>query len=507
MPGPLFKKVLHGSASNLVRVLLSMMVSLVLPSFLVHRMAPVEYSAWVLILQLSAYVNFLDFGLSTAIGKFVAEYDATGNAEAGKKLVSTAFTVLCMASLLALAVLGIVLSYLPQLFHQMPHDLLGPMRDGLLAVVLSTCFALPFSVFTSVFTGLQEYTFPTVLFTVSRVSSAAVLIVLVLQHRSLVEMALVLAVFNVGTAAAQYLGWKRYAAHRVEISFFVFDRTVARGLVEYCGILSIWTLGTILISGLDTTIVGHFDYANTGFYAVASSATNFMLLLIGNILGPLMPALSSTQASRTPAQMGDLLIRTSRYGTLLLCALGIPLFVGGFPLLRAWVGAMYAQHSVVFLELLVIGNMIRQLASPYALMVVATGKQRLATVSPIAEALVNITLSILLAKRIGAAGVALGTLIAAVLGITVHFLVSMRLTRSEIDFQESRLLRDGMLRPFACAVPTLLLLRFWNRFALLPFSPVLLALWLTFSILLGWTVGLDAGDRLRVRNVISRLLY
>ena len=78
----------------MVRVLLSMLVSLVLPPFLVHRMAPAEYSAWVLILQLSAYVNLLDFGLQTAIGKFVAEYDASGNREASRRLLSTSFTLL-----------------------------------------------------------------------------------------------------------------------------------------------------------------------------------------------------------------------------------------------------------------------------------------------------------------------------------------------------------------------------------------------------------------------------
>ena len=35
----------------MLRVLLSMLVSLVLPPFLVHRLAPAEYSAWVLILS------------------------------------------------------------------------------------------------------------------------------------------------------------------------------------------------------------------------------------------------------------------------------------------------------------------------------------------------------------------------------------------------------------------------------------------------------------------------
>ncbi len=72
------RRILQGSASNLTRVFLGMLISLVLPHFLVRHMGTVEYSAWVLILQLSAYVNFLDLGLQTAIGKFVAEYHAAG---------------------------------------------------------------------------------------------------------------------------------------------------------------------------------------------------------------------------------------------------------------------------------------------------------------------------------------------------------------------------------------------------------------------------------------------
>ena len=95
------RKVLQGSASNLARVLLSMLVSLVLPPFLVHRMSAAEYSAWVLILQLSAYVGLLDFGLQTAIGKFVAEHEAAGDNEANHHLVSTSFTILTAASFIA----------------------------------------------------------------------------------------------------------------------------------------------------------------------------------------------------------------------------------------------------------------------------------------------------------------------------------------------------------------------------------------------------------------------
>ena len=125
MPGLDKRRILQGSASNLTRVILGMLISLVLPHFLVHHMGTAEYSAWVLILQLSAYVNFLDLGLQTAIGKFVAEYQAAGNASAARKTVSNAFTVMLGAALLgALAIFGMVWQ-VPRIFAQMPGALVG----------------------------------------------------------------------------------------------------------------------------------------------------------------------------------------------------------------------------------------------------------------------------------------------------------------------------------------------------------------------------------------------
>ena len=102
------KKVLQGSASNIVRLLLSTLVALVLPPFLVHRLSAAEYSAWVLILQVSAYVNFLELGLQTAIGKFVAEYDAANDRESNHRLVSTSFTILALAAVMGSVVIGVI---------------------------------------------------------------------------------------------------------------------------------------------------------------------------------------------------------------------------------------------------------------------------------------------------------------------------------------------------------------------------------------------------------------
>ena len=498
------RRILQGSASNLTRVFLGMLISLVLPHFLVHHMGTAEYSAWVLILQLSAYVNFLDLGLQTAIGKFVAEYHAAGNSGAARKTVSTAFTVMVGAAILgAIAILGMVWQ-VPRLFAQMPAAIISDVRYGLLAVGFSVAFSLPFGVFLATFTGLQEYGFPTALIAVSRVVSTVGLIVLLLMHRPLVELALLMAICNVGTALLQFAGWKRYVSSRVGFALFGFDQNTSKRLVEYCGILTIWIIGNLLISGLDTTIVGHFDYKNTGYYAVAASATNFLLLLVSNLLGPLLPAISSLQTQRSARDLGGLLVTATRLSTALLCMLGIPLLFLAFPLLRIWVGIQYASHALVYLEVLVAANIVRQLAYPYALMVVGLGQQRFATFSPVLEAIVNLVCSILLARRYGAIGVAAGTLIGAFAGVIAHLLVSMPRTHVALAVVRTKLVREGVVRPLLSFLPLLACLPFWRRFSLLPLPVPALALWALTTASILWWVGLAPNDRKQMTRIVRR---
>lgn len=501
------RKVLQGSASNLARVLLSMLVSLVLPPFLVHRMSAAEYSAWVLILQLSAYVGLLDFGLQTAIGKFVAEHEAAGDNEANHHLVSTSFTILTAASLIGAIAMVVAAQHISALFHQMPAALVPQVRWGVLAVGLSAAFALPFGSFSSIFTGLQRYGFPTVVAIVTRVLSAAALIVLLLLHHGLVPMAFTMAAFNVAGAVAQYLGWRAYIRGKVDFSFLLFHGKSAVRLAKYSSVLSLWIVAMLLISGLDTVIVGHYDYRNTGFYAIGSAVTNAMLALISSMFGPLLPAFSSMQAGTKPERMGELCIRASRYCAILLCLSGLPLILGAYPLLSMWVGHAYAARSALYLQLLVIGNIVRQLASPYVIAVVATGKQHLASISAVAEASVNVGLSIWLVQRYGAIGVAVGTVVGSVVSLGMHVVVSMRYTRSTILIPRRQFVVAGLLRPLLMATPSLFLLPFWRPLQMFPAPPVLLAAWLVATTAIAWMIGLNADERRGFKNASLRLLY
>jgi O-antigen/teichoic acid export membrane protein len=501
------RKILHGSASNMVKVLLSMLVSLVLPPFLVHRMSTTEYSAWVLILQLSAYVGLLDLGLQTGVGKFVAEYSSCKEPILSARILSTAFVILSMVAVVGALIIGVLTWRVPQLFHQMPSTLVSSLREGLLAVGLSVALALPFGTFVATFTGLQEYLFPTIVATLSRILSAAGLVVLLLMHGTLVQLALLMAACNVATAATQFLGWRKYVRARIDFSFSFFERATALRLIKYGGVLSVWTLAGLLVSGFDVLIVGHYDYKNTGFYAVAISVTNFLLLIVGSVFNPVLPAVSSLQAGSTPGKIGSLLARVTRYCSLLLCLLGLPILFGAYPLLSLWVGHTYAVRSALYLEILVLGNVVRQLTYPYGLVVVATGRQHLATIGLITEAVVNIFVSIILVKRIGALGVAAGTLVGAFVSLAMHLTVSMHYTQSTIMIGRRRLVWSGLIRPLLCLIPSVLLYPFWRKFSMVPANPAVLVIWAALTLAIAWRIGLTSEDRAALMSTTNRLLY
>ena len=80
----------------------------------------------------------------------------------------------------------------------------------------------------------------------------------------------------------------------------------------------------------------------------------------------------------------------------------------------------------------------------------------------VSEALVNLGSSLFLAWRFGAIGVAIGTGIGSLVSVSVHFAISMRLTRPVISVSRRRLFLRGILRPSIICLPSaLLLLRWW----------------------------------------------
>ncbi len=433
--------------ASLARVAVVALVALVLPAYLTHHLPVQTYAAWVLILQLGAYVSYLDLGIQTGVSKFVAEYDARGDEVGAGRYASAGFALMLLGGMLGLGLTLVLAWQVPRLFGSMPANLYHDVRISVMLVGSSLSFGLVCAVYSAVFLGLQRYWIPMTISIVNRASFTAIVLAVVALHGNLTAMGISLALVNVATGLLQVVAWSKKASH-------------------------------IRISP-----------------RIATLPTSFVLSIIGSMMSPLMPASSAMSTQYSASEMGDFLVKTTRYTTLMLLLTGLPLIVCGFPILRLWVGPVYALHTLKYLRILVFANVIRNLCAPYATMVCATGRQGAGTAAVGSEALVNLSSSIYLASRFGAIGVALGTTLGSFVSVSLHFAMTMHFTHQTLTISRSQLFLKGLLQPAMIAIPSLVLLPLWWSPSRMALSPQLAIVWGLSTLVFAWFGGLSQKER------------
>jgi O-antigen/teichoic acid export membrane protein len=437
--------------ANVSRASSSALLALVVPPFLTRALSPEKYGAWALALQLAAYVGYLEFGIQTAVGRFIAHANERSDFEHRNRIVSTALALLSGACVLALMLIAGLAAVLPKLFKQMPGPLYHDVRVALVLVGGSLALGLPASVFGGIFAGLQRYEIPAVIVAGSRIFSSILLIGIARHGGQITAMALCVAVVNLLSYLLQWLAYRRYASN-ILLSVRSVAPGAVRELVGYCTSLTVWSFGMLLISGLDLTLVGMLDFPRLAFYAIAATAVMFVAGLQNAVFTAMVPSTAVLHARRDAKRLGQVVLEGTRYGMLLLLLTGIPLLLWARPILQIWVGPVYALRTSALLQVLVVGNMVRLSAVPYVATLIGTGQQRLVILTPLLEGATNLSISVVAGYRWGAAGVAFGTLCGAIVGAGGNLFYNMPRTL-EVRFSIREYVVKSLLFPILCALP------------------------------------------------------
>ena len=402
--------------ANLVRGCATAAVAITLPRFLTRLLDVEHFAAWSLILQISAYASYLDFGLQTAIARFIAHAVELEQKERQAKLVSTALSLLSFAALIAFAVISVVIWQFPRLFDGIPNGLLPEFRHAALLLSLVACLLLPLSTYTGVLIGMNRNEIPALAIGGSRIAGALLAIVVGRYTQSLTVLALCIGAPNLLGGLLQMAAVHGIIAEgkaRLEH----ISKAVGAELLRFCAGLTVWTFGSLLVSGLDVTIVGHYRFSAVGFYSIASVLIVFFAGLTNSALGALLAPVAALHAREEKDRILRIFFAATRMTLLANLSLTAAIFLFGGPMLRRWVGPIYAEGSLPILKILAIAQTFRLMVAPYSVMLISTGEQNKAIPTVICEALVNLVASVFGMIMLGPVGVAWGTLAGAICGV------------------------------------------------------------------------------------------
>ena len=446
---------IKNAIANLGRGSATALVAVFLPPLLVRHMTAVSYGVWVLVLQVAAYVGYLDFGLQTAIGRYIAYATERRDYQQRSSVFSTALAGLVAAAFVSLLLLVAAAAAVPAVFPSIPAETIPMMRWALLILGASVALGLPASAWSGVCIGIQRYEVPALVIGGARLISAVGVVIAAVAGRSVVTMAAIMAITNVVSYGVQYAAAKRIIPDIKFVGSLV-RRATANELIGYCFGLTVMSFSMLLVTGFDLILVGRFQFNAVTAYSVSAAMITFVAGVLSAILNVMMPHAAALHARQNPEELGRLVILSTQVGVILLIFTGIPPLIYAAPILKVWIGQQYVQTGQPILVVLLIANMIRLLGLPYAIVLISAGQQRLIKISPLTEGVTNLAASVVLGATMGAIGVALGTLIGSVFSVTTHLFYSMPRTYAEIRFSRKKYLLSGVLTPLMCVAPLLL---------------------------------------------------
>ena len=439
----------------MLRGLASGVVALLLPHFLTRWLDHARFEVWVLLLQVAAFGTYLDSGVQVTIARFFAQAREREEVTGQEQVVSTGLALLTLAGLVSLALVTLEIVATPWLFPQLPRALVREFRFSLFLIAGTAAAALPLSAYAGVLTGSHRNELLALSVGGSRIVGALAVLLVASHTHSLITLSTCIVVPNLlGSVAYVLFTYRIHPSMQVHLS--KVSRRLGNQLLRFGAGLMIWSFAGILVSGMDLTVLGHFDFEAVGFYSVSAYLVSFLAGVNASIGGALMSPIAALHASGARDQIRVVTIRVTRASTYANLILLILALLWGNKLLQVWVGPTYAGPGSQILYALMIANVIRLIPGVYASMLIATGQQKQGIAQGIAEGVTNLAASLLLVVRYGAAGVAMGTLLGALVGVGWTWVYTLQ-RATEIPFPRQALIVEGAMRPAACLLPLLLL--------------------------------------------------
>ncbi|HSK10114.1 MAG TPA: oligosaccharide flippase family protein [Vicinamibacterales bacterium] len=473
--------------------------------FSVGHLGKSDYGLWMLVVSMTAYFQLLDLGYGNGLVRQISDADARGDERSINQVASTFIVVYGAIGLLALAGTAALAVWVVPRFPNLTPDQVATAQWVTLVLGVRVAVGFPMTVFGAV-TSARQY------FALNTSIAIAVTLATAVTTYVVLEAGYGLRTLVTATTAVNLLAYVAYArAARVaypglRVLPSLFSGRHLREVTSYSLYVFLISLAAQLGYNLDNLVVGGFlGTSAVAVYSVASRLADYQRQLSNQFNGLLFPVVVGLGARDDRDRLRTTLLHGTRLSFGLV--LGVTVCLVGFasPLVYYWMGPTFDEALPALFALAVAGVALVALG-PLGNILLGTGRHRLVAFTALAEAIVNVALSLLLVRHWGLAGVALGTAIPAVAS---NVFVLMPVACRSLGVPLLRFVREAALPGLLSAIPAsaaVVLLRVFAPPASLP-AVVAQGAIVGLVYAIGFvTVGLTTADRKQYFSYVRRMI-
>jgi O-antigen/teichoic acid export membrane protein len=400
--------------------LIGMLVGFVTTPLLVHDLGDSGFGLFVLVGAIVGYVGLLDFGIGPGLVRHFTECDETGDTRGVEQIMTLAVTFYLV---MGLVVGGLLFVSVPWIVGWLKVSEALRKTAEISVVIVFGYFILSclVGILTARLISLHRMDLTSLITLVGQVAYAG-LVILVLPRAPTVETAILLNVAQAGLVGGMAL----VLLLRVKAISFCNPLTIplplVRKLSAFGGWMQVNSLASLISLETDKIVVAAF----TGIQSVTSYQIGNRLGTLGRVfplqlLGAATPRATALSLGNDPEALKRFYIEITRY--LMLLTLPITGFTAviATPFIVAWMGRPFPNAVFVAIGLSV-AFAINNLTGVGTTILRGAGQPKYETYAGIVGVVLNIGLTIILARPYGLVGIVTGTIVAEVI-TSVYFII------------------------------------------------------------------------------------
>ncbi len=471
-----------GAALSYLSVIMQMIIQLLYTPVMINLLGQNEYGLYTLVGSVVSYLSLLSFGATGAYTRFYMRFRQNGDQHAVGRLNGMFLTIFLIMSAAAIFTGGILVQFAPQIFG----NKLSPAETEKAAVlmrilVFNIALTFPSSVFDSIVSAHEHFIFQRILSLLTVLFNPLICLPLLLAGHG--STAIVIITLILSSIKLVINIWYCIKKLKVQFIFRQFDFSLLNEILVFSSFVFINMIIDQVNWSVDKYILGRVagtgEVAVYGVGATINSAFIGFSTAISSVFAPKINEIAAAGKNNMMYVLTELFTKIGRvqYIILGLIASGFVIF-GKYFITDIYVTHEYEQSYYTAL-MLILPAMIPLIQNTGIEIQRALNKHKFRSLVYFAMAIINIIISIPLAKLWGSTGSALGTAIGLITanGLIMNIYYHKAIGINIMFFWKSILkLSKGLIIPFIAGAFIMNFISFGSIFEF--------ALWVLFYMII-----------------------
>lgn len=318
-----------------------MLISFMLFPFIVAHVGKEIYGVYLIVLTVTDYFGLLDFGMMSALTKYVSEYHGKKDFKGIGHIINASFTFYVIIGVLISLMLFLSSKYFIYFFKIDPANI-RVMRDLLIAAALSSLVVWPMGIFRRAIQGLNMWNLDAAISIINQILLAIVTFFILIKGFGILQLFIAMQILNF-TAGAVFF-WFTVKHVNFRIVFPHRNINTFKFIFNFSIFMFLSSLSAIFLYQIHNIIIGYFvSVSAISLYAVAFNLQNYFRVINSTLGGPAWIAASEMEGAHDYARQKQLLFKgTKLMSAVLLPAVLIAIFFAK-PFIIHWMGESFRE--------------------------------------------------------------------------------------------------------------------------------------------------------------------